>query len=76
MSEDQKPYEKTKSEIERVVEALAKIRLRVSYETAQHIILSYHSCALEGCSLTLEETAQTIGFEIIEDLKKANERKN
>jgi hypothetical protein len=55
------------NEFEIIKKALKDIGFKtVSHET---LTLVYHSCALEGCSLTLEETAQNIGFEIIRKLK-------
>lgn len=57
-----------KTDDERIVEALLQIGLRVSPETRNHISLVYHSCGIEGCELTLEETAQTIGWPIREKL--------
>lgn len=63
-----------KTEDERIVEALLQIGLRVSPETRNHISLVYHSCAIEGCELTLEETAQVIGWPIREKLIEQRKR--
>ena len=61
---------KDKTETERVIEALEQIGLKTSLATVEGIILTYHSCGIEGCSLTLEETAQSIGWDIREKLLK------
>ncbi len=63
-----------KTEDERIVEALLEIGLRVSLETRNHISIVHHSCAIEGSELTLEETAQAIGWPIREKLLE--QRKN
>lgn len=63
------------TENERIIAALAKIGLRVSRQTVEHIAIVYHSCAIEGCSLTLEETANDIGLDIIEKLRNGEEEK-
>ena len=65
----------TKTEDERIVEALLQIGLRVSPETRNHISLVYHSCAIEGSELTLEETAQAIGWPIREKLLQEKQKK-
>jgi hypothetical protein len=58
------------SEFEIVYNTLKQIGLKVSFQTAEHIIVTYHSCALEGSTLTLEETAKVLGYEIIKELKE------
>lgn len=64
-----------KTEDERIVEALLQIGLRVSPETRKLIWLTYHSCAIEGSTLTLEETAQTLGLPICDRLIEERKKK-
>jgi len=66
--------QKAESEFARAARVLATLGLRVSFQTLEHIVLVYSSCALEGSSLTLEETARELGLEIIEKLRNQKEK--
>ena len=51
---------------EKVIEVLGKMGIKPSETMIRGIIMTYHSCGIEDASITLEDTAKSIGYDILE----------
>lgn len=51
------------SELEIIITTLRKMGVEPSFELVRNIELTYHSCALSGSDLTLEETTKLLAQE-------------